>query len=646
VTDPEDPETLYALVPVQSSEGANALWKSTDGGQTWKSIQNGIGPANFLVVDPLRPGRLYAWEVTDYSQPKLWVSENGGESWRLRYAAVPNSDEPHFWQIIASPLREGVLYGWVDSRVSSFGSDIYRSNDGGATWTRRGTVGDSRVSLESLLHHPTRNRLEFFDNAAFYTSNDNGLTWTAYTYRGDGFRLVTRSNAAPDRLYAIPFDSSPCVVRSDNGGTSWSKTRSQPAFSSKVMCTGLAVDPHDPDLLAVTAEGQVGRQYAHLLSISHDGGATWSRPRAFPRSFPLWTGDDAGTLFAAGVHDLVALGPYRSTDEGLTWTPSWDGIAAGDFRGGFVAVATSGPNPILVANVTSPALLGAPLWRSEDGGVTWENLALPGEYLGVFADADGRTLYLKRHDTSRLLESTDAGRTWTEVSRIPANLYSLLPDPSRSRRIFAANDEGSRVTLWRTLDGGRSWARRSAGLPVACAHIASVDLCPSFYAVASDPRDPDHVVISFGGAGFFSPTSQIFVSTDGGTRWRAAAQSPPLTLTLAADPGTPSAFLAGTSQGIYRSVDGGDHWTKLQPGLPVEAPVVQLLRDAHSGAWYAVTNGHGIFRSTDGGAAWSRISEGQPDFTAPRVVVDPQTADRLFAAFPGQGVWSWSAPGS
>jgi photosystem II stability/assembly factor-like uncharacterized protein len=655
LVDPVDPETLYALVFVRDPDSSHALWKSIDGGETWRSIQNGIPPIRLLAVDPLQPGRLYSWDVSNYSMPKLWASEDRGETWTLRYDAEVRTTASHFWQILASPVRRGVLYGLTDTVAGEppFGSAIYRSADGGATWTRRGAVGTSRVSTESLLHHPTRNLLEYFDNDAFSTSHDNGLTWTVRgTYRGQGFLYVTRSAAAPDRLFAIPSPGTPCLVRSDNGGTTWKKSRSLPAFPGSLSCSGVAVDPADPDLIRVTAEGQIGRGYVHQISTSRDGGATWSRPRSFPSSFPVATGGDPDTVFAAGGNGYPAPGPYRSADDGQTWTPSWDGITAGNLHQDLVALPGTGGNPLLASIAWTAGLADTRLARSLDGGATWE-LPVAGEVRQLEADANGRTLYALRSANGHVVRSRDGGVTWAAATP-GGSLYfgGLFADPFQPGRLFATTETGSGPTqtaVWRTPDGGRSWARRNAGLPVTCSHVASVDICPFVTAVTSDPRHPDRMLMAFGTGeqSFLSDPVRVYLSPNGGRRWQLAAQSPPESVvSLTADPGTPGAFLAGTVKGIYRSVDGGNHWTEVQPGLPVMGPVWQLLRDGHSGAWYAVVRDQGVFRSTDGGNTWVDLSAGLPDLARLQIVIDPQTPDRLFAAAGGLGLWSWSAPGS
>jgi photosystem II stability/assembly factor-like uncharacterized protein len=410
------------------------------------------------------------------------------------------------------------------------------------------------------------------------------------------------------------------------------------------------VDPADPDHIVLMADGEWRGDHAFLFSISRDGGVTWSQHRSWPGNLILATEDGSGTMLAADGGSFPQYGPFRSTDDGLTWTPSWKGIAFGDFRDGLVALPSAGPVPVLVATVDGQ------IRRSKDGGTTWEDVTLPDGYVyqggvaghvyqGVVADADGRTLSLLWRDESRhrplALKSTDGGLTWAEISQTPIFFGDFFADPFRPGRLFAVDDAPERITVWRSIDGGKNWARRSAGLPTICDHYGSVDICPDLHAMTSDPLNPNRVVISYG---FYYDQPGIFVSTDGGFRWQRAAQEPPgHSFVLAAAPGL---FLAGTRHGIYRSVDGGDHWAPLQPGLPVDAPVVQLLRDGRNGAWYAVTDSQGIFRSTDGGTTWTGLNDGLADLAGPVVVLDPRTPNRLFAAVNGQGVWSWSAPGS
>jgi photosystem II stability/assembly factor-like uncharacterized protein len=644
LVDPTQPETVYALVSQPIPEGTSVFWKSTDGGETWESIHGGIGaPVDQLVIDPLRHGRLYAWRSADFDldlQLELWVSEDGGESWTVAFVLSPAESFRRFWQIVASPVQEGVLFAWASS---SSNVAVYRSTDGGATWNRRGEVRGSS-SVEALSVNRNRKWLEYFNGEGFYVSADDGLTWSVRgTFSGAGFQSVVRSDAAPDRLYARPLLGNACLVRSDDGGATWRSLRAT-ALPDNVSCFSVAVDPRDPDLVRVVSVGQAGRQYVRLLSTSRNGGATWSRPRPIPVNVVVPTAANPATLFGDSYYGSQSPGLFRSTDGGETWLPSSDGIANGDLRAGVVAFPGTGNAPTLVAG-------GDGVKRSVDGGRSWATIGPRGAiYSDLIPDAGGELLYALRFPDHRVVTSTDRGQTWMQAPKPRASLNHLIADPYRPGRVFSIVYD-SRTSIWRTLDAAATWARRSNGLPVKCAHIASVDYCPDLSALTSDPQNTERVLLAFGGSYptlTTDPFSEVpvFVSNDRGTSWRLAAQSPPgAVFSLAADPGVAGAFLAGTYTGrIYRSADGGEHWTALGSGLPVEAPLIQLLHDDRSGAWYAVTHGKGVFRSTDGGRSWSLTGPGLPDLASPRALLDPKLTDRLLLATRSQGLWSWSAP--
>ncbi|HVR96297.1 MAG TPA: hypothetical protein VMW27_06775 [Thermoanaerobaculia bacterium] len=653
LVDPADPETLYALDALLDPGRLGALWKSTDGGDTWRSIQEGIGTAvDLLALDPFQPELLYAMQSVYNGTSRLWVSEDGGETWAVRFT-LPQEPFDIFYQIVASPLHEGTLYAWAAS------DSVHRSTDGGRTWQKGDWLGDQvHHRAEPLLHHPNRDRLEVVGLEAFWISDDGGRTWQERgSFNGEGFNTGARSAAAPDRLYAVPAASSPCLVRSDDDGAHWVELPS-PSLPQNVRCEELAVDPHDSDLVRVIASSTAGDPVVRWISTSRDGGATWSSPRPFPTMKGVATPADPETLFAGTGSPILGNmssppGLYKSTDGGQSWAPSWDGIASGDLRRGLVALPGAGREPVLVALSEGDSAffsqLQAPLVRSVDSGASWHSSAPPEGYDDFQSlVAGGRILYVQRANDRHLLRSLDRGLTWTEVSTPPTEAGPLFADPYLPGRVFMPshayfNTLGA-TSLWRTQDAGTKWLQRDKGLPGLCSLIQGAPYCPRLYALTSDPRDHARVLAAFGGDGFYLvPGAQVQVSTDGGTTWHTAAQSPPRRVTALAPAGPRGAFLAGTDDGgLFSSVDGGEHWTALGAGLPVESTVQQLLRDRRSRAWYAVTATGGIFRSTDDGRTWTDISAGMPDLVSPFVVLDPEKADHLFAAVRGQGLWSWT----
>ena len=143
------------------------------------------------------------------------------------------------------------------------------------------------------------------------------------------------------------------------------------------------------------------------------------------------------------------------------------------------------------------------------------------------------------------------------------------------------------------------------------------------------------------GGGSFPFETELFLSESSGASWRAATQDPPTIFALAADPDVRHRLLAGAFEGLFVSEDGGRRWRPFGSGLPEGAAIHQLLRHPRFDTWYAATLDRGIFRSLDGGASWTRL-EGAPDHHAPRIAIDPRRPEALLAAFRGQSLWRWA----
>ncbi len=338
----------------------------------------------------------------------------------------------------------------------------------------------------------------------------------------------------------------------------------------------LAFDPaHPRRLLAGTASGG--------LWISPDAGATWRADNdflpnlsisalAFDPAHPAVVYAGTGEASAG----LVGAGVFRSDDGGETWAhlAATDPDANPDWR--FVNRIAVDPadTRVLLAGVTDATLEAGAIYRSADAGATWARVSTAKALDLAFDPADGSRA-LAGLDDGTLAWSRDAGRTWTRSA-------PLVPAPSgregtaraeiafaRSRPGLAyASVDNARGEVWRSLDAGMTWQKRST--PGHLGEQGDYD-----NAIWVDPTDAAHLLV----AGL-----DVYESRDGGATfaavsdWRRAPASP-----------------------------HGDHHALVSP--PDFGPAAPLLVDGNDGGVYRAANVYALSAGTTG-AGWRDMNAG------------------------------------
>ncbi len=634
--DPSRPELLYARTAASEDVAVlgHYLWRSEDGGATWRDIQPGLErPVMALGIDPEDPRVIWAWA----SEGSLWRSGDAGDTWSLR-ATFSSGVTLQVFQLLVDPHHPDTLYR-VEEAADSFQLLVAVSRDGGTTFTRGAPFTQESLRFGSVTTSPDRDELLAFVPEGLRVSTDGGRSWQLRgLFRGAGFIRGVLAPSAPDTLYGIPSNSTnQCLARSDDAGAHWRSLAYPPRLpSAHAICYDVAVDPQDAlHVWVVAALSNTGQS---LLFESRNGGASWSNPIIEPG--PGVAG--SGVVAAGGERlysgDDQSLGLYTSSDGGRTWTAADHGIVAGDLRDGLVAQRPPGGGPGRRVVALNTPLGGTPddLYRS-DGGQSWVKEPLQPV---TIADAGGSVVLAG--DDNGVMRSRDGGTTWTAVPSAPHGAQAFRPNPIQPEHVallaFRPNNAYGSLALWTSDDAGATWRRSSNGLPVHCSHIASVDVCPGFPAYAIDPFNASRRWVSSTQA--FESMPQLFLSEDAGATWSLATADLPWTLALLPDPTVPGRLLAGTFGGLFMSGDGGLHWSPLGD-LPAGAGVRQLLRDPLSASWYAATIDRGIYRSLDGGSHWELL-EGAPDHDNPTIAVDPRRPTALLAAFAGQGLWRWT----
>lgn len=379
-------------------------------------------------------------------------------------------------------------------------------------------------------------------------------------------------------------------------------------------------------------------------------------------------------FFSLAALGILLLAPAPPPARASAQTAAWQPIGPYGGTVGSLAVHPKNANVLYAAG----ALEG--VFKSTNGGGSWQLLPGSPRASRVVLDPNRpETLYASsQFPDNNVFKSTDAGAHWTIVSKnLPASvrITSLEADPARSGRLYLA---GISEGVWRSGDGGATWSPARRGLPgrgligitvlAAARQPAGTAFAGTFgpglfrtrnagqlwekvpelpagqvTALALAPLDSKRIYVSLSVAEGEGTTTQLYRSLDGGDSWAATGEPPagsPGILALAVHPRQPLTVYAGASGHVFKTTDGGQHWTDTAP-LP-SPEVLTLAFGAASGTGSPVlyvgtrpvSEPGGLLRSADGGASWTRASNGLTGLITTAVAVDPGDPNVVLAAAP------------
>lgn len=488
---PSDPDTVYILLKLAEDHGFPddvVLLRSRDGAATWELVegpqfQPPIGvrrvAVDDLAIDPLDPDTLYL-----ALSEGVFRSTNGGATWESRSDGLPfyrtNSDRETVYTVdslLVDREEPALLYAAIRHSERSPGG-VYRSADGGASWSPANTGLQLPTSVNDLAFDPDDSRVLYAaTSSGVFRSADRGDSWATTPGRlPTPVRSVAVDPASPAKLFTGTYDSR--LFTTEEGGRPWRRTARELPISSNV--TLLSIAPTDPSLVFVHSLAGVS------LGRSTDGGATWTNLRG-----PS-LGDITEVLVDPRDSDRVFTsvgrlgGVFVSADQGTTWSK---------VLGGRIEALVQAPsNPdVLYAGALSGDFSPDPgVCRSGDGGGSWQCTAV-----GFSAVLAIPSLAVDPRDSSRVLaglliqgpnrrpaetllvETLDGGATWEPVNPgLPVEgigrLTDLLFDPRDPEVVWAATGNGG---VFRSGDGGRSWTPVNRGLTNL--GVWNLDLDPS-----------------------------------------------------------------------------------------------------------------------------------------------------------------------
>ena len=497
--DPTNPRIIFAAMwkfqrtpwGMNAGGGRSGLWKTIDGGETWKEITFNPGiPKKPLgkigiSISPARPNRIYASIEAPDSSGGIFRSDDGGDTWDLTSGDQKWSVRPWYYSAVtADPTDENTVY--------VMNLQVWRSVDAGRTFSMvRVPHGDTHIMW---VDPKDPKRLINGNDGGATISYDGGATWSSIINQPTAqFYHVTTDNQWPYRILGAQQDNSTVSIasRSDDGSIG------ERDYFPVAGCENatIAVDPRNPNITYggcytgfLSRVDRAARQERDISiwMANYDGYAAADVPFRFQWTFPvLISPHDPRTLYVASQF------VHRSTNEGASWEKISPDLSVHDPA---TLVRTGGPihgdmtgtewYATVYALAESPLTKGL-LWAgtddglihvSRDGGAQWENVTPKG--YGKFTRTAGiepshfdqGTAYVAANRYQQddfkpyLWKTTDYGKTWTPiVAGIPAGAYtrSIREDPARRGLLYAGTETGVYVSF----DDGAHWETLQLNLP-------------------------------------------------------------------------------------------------------------------------------------------------------------------------------------
>jgi photosystem II stability/assembly factor-like uncharacterized protein len=499
--EPGNPAVVYAALwqtrrppwntyPPSNGPGSG-LYKSIDGGRTWKQlVGHGLpmSPARIgLATSPASPRRIYALvdsaeEGPQKAQAGLYRSDDRGATWRKMTGDKRITNRGwYFGGITANPKKANQL--WVSNTI------MLRSDDGGAHFIplKGDPTGDDFHILWVDPKNPNR-QISGVDQGTLVTLN-GGKTWSSWYNQPTGqFYHVSTDNRFPYRIYGSQQDSGAAAIpsRSDSTVDGINITQFH-EITAGGEADEIAPDPDDPDIVyggrvdRLDLKSGQTRNVDPTIAYPDDYRGEWTLPLTWgKRDHALYFGNQRLFRTRDGGQTWTPISPDLTRTE-LTVPPTLDPptvkdtASKGPRRGVIYDIGTSPLKDGLIWVGTDDGLI----WRTDDDGAHWASVTppqlQPWSKVGIIEPShfDPNTAYaaIDRHrvDDQRpyILRTHDGGRSWQMiVTGLPAeggpnSVNVVREDPVRPGLLFA----GTERSLYVSFDDGDHWQPLNSSLP-------------------------------------------------------------------------------------------------------------------------------------------------------------------------------------
>ena len=680
------------------------------GGTPWSS-----GRVTAAAVDPRDANVVYIGSASG----GVWKTTDGGQNWKPLTDDQPSMATG---SIAVSPSNPDIVYVGTgednNSGDSYYGAGVLKSIDGGATWTQlsgpfAGPFSSSRTSgggarIAAIAVHPTdpNTVLAAVDRApvsqsGIYRTSDGGVTWTLVQGGAVGTDVIFNP-ANPAIVYAALGSAAGSslngVYKSSDSGITWSKSGGTiPAAlpTTNVGRISLAIAPSSPNIIYAGIQNSAAGSLLGLFK-STDAAQTWNRLGAPDYCNPQCNYDNVIRVSPSNPNLVVAAGlpPWRSLDGGVSWlniavgpsgiaahtdhhalafssdgkilyagndggvfstsnpgaaSPTWSNLnstlAITEFNSN-ISIHPSDPNMAWAGTQDNGTQMyrGNLAWDQVEGGDgSWSAIdpAIPGIRYGSFEALAIYKINAQTGTSSWVGLFSDTypylinGIAPTDRTAFYA---PLVMDPSNPVRLYAGTQR-----VYQTSDGAGRWTPISPDLAGGSGVINTIGASASFPGTLAVGTSTGKVQVTNMA---LQSTTPFWLDRSAGLPGRSISRvvfDPETATTLYATVSGFSGFLLNDNLGhVFKSTTFGETWADISGNLP-NIPVNDLVVDPDQLSVLYIATDIGVFQSADGGATWSTLSKGLP-----RVLVTSLNLHRpsriLRASTSGRSMWDLSVP--
>ena len=577
LVDPKDSNTVYACATghLWNDNDERGVYKTTDGGKSWRKVLAGANASTgcgMLAMSPAEPGTLYA-SLWDFRRQGwtfrsggpgsgLFKSSDGGEHWTELDEKSGKGLPAKPWGRIAlavAPAKPNVVYAMIESKSSA----LYRSDDGGQTWTR----GDASQYMvwrpfyfANLIVDPKNEKKIFKPDLRLFLSVNGGQSFSAVSSRAHGdFHDVWIDPENPNVVYAGDDGG---LWRSEDGGTRWKHQLNLPVS----QFYHVSVDNADP----YHVYGGLQDNSSWVGDSSYPGGISNSRWENMYGGDGFWMFEDTSDpdyIYAEAqggeigrvnrhTHEIRSLKPMPNYGEGKLRF-NWN-------------------TPIHMSpNEKGTIYIGAQfLFRSRDHGQSWERISPD----------------LTTNDPEKQKQEESGGITVdNSAAEMHTSIYSISESPKNRQIIWVGTDDGN---VQVTRDGGKTWTNVVGNIP-------GLPKNSWVSTVEAGRFDEATAYATFDRHTYGDLTPYAYKTTDYGKTWTsldpAASGARGYAHVIKEDSVSPNILFLGTEWGLWISIDGGQRWAQYKGSDFPAAAVRDIAVQARDSALVLATHGRGIW---------------------------------------------------